>query len=304
MFGSKFSVIVVPENTGKVIERKIIGWKVIAALSVVAVLAISALGFTIAYFKTDVDYHKLATLKRENRYFAEKIKTLQESVESIKGQMTNIIKKDENIRLVFDLPSIDPSIREVGVGGRTFETMDLYSPTVDQLSVIENDIDKISRQIKLENASFGDVFDKLKDKQDMLNHTPSIMPVNGFISRGIGMQTNPVTGFYQMHNGLDIAAERGTPIHAPATGRVISAGWENGTGNTIYIDHGYGLVTMYGHLSLIKVHKGDVISRNDVIGLVGSTGNSTGPHLHYEIHKNGSIVDPRHFFANVGEYGG
>jgi len=215
--------------------------------------------------------------------------------------MTNIIKKDENIRLVFDLPSIDPSIREVGVGGHTYETMDLYSPTVDQLTIIENDIDKISRQIKLENASFSDVFEKLKDKQDMLNHTPSIMPVNGYISRGVGMQTNPITGFYQMHNGLDIAAERGTPVRAPAMGRVISAGWENGMGNTIYIDHGYGLVTVYGHLSVIKVRKGDMVNRNDVIGLVGSTGNSTGPHLHYEIHKNGSIVDPRNYFASIGE---
>jgi murein DD-endopeptidase MepM/ murein hydrolase activator NlpD len=303
MLGSKFSVIVVPENTGQVIERKIVGWKLIAALSVIAVLSISALGFTIAYFKTNVDYHKLATLKRENRYFAEKILTLQESVESIKGQMSNIIKKDENIRLVFDLPSIDPSIREVGIGGRTFETMDLYSPTVDQLTVVEGDIDKISRQIKLENASFGDVFEKLQDKQEMLNHTPSIMPVGGFVSRGIGMQTNPITGFYQMHNGLDIAAERGTPIHAPAMGRVLSAGWETGLGNTIFLDHGFGLVSVYGHLSLIKVRKGDTINRNDVIGLVGSTGNSTGPHLHYEIHKNGSIVDPRHFFASTGEYG-
>ncbi|NLI15207.1 MAG: M23 family metallopeptidase [candidate division Zixibacteria bacterium] len=304
MFGSKFSVIVVPENTGEVIERKIVGWKLAVVLSVMAVFVLMTLGFTIAYFKTSVDYHKLATLKRENRYFAEKIKTLQESVESLKSQMSSIIKKDENIRLVFDLPSIDPSVREVGVGGRTFETIDLYSPTVDQLNIIEGDIDKISRQIKLENASFSDVFDKLKRKQDVLDHTPSIMPVDGYISRGMGMQVNPITGFYQMHNGIDIAAERDTPIRAPAKGRVISVGWENGMGNTICIDHGYGLVSIYGHLNAIKVRKGDMVNRNDIIGLVGSTGNSTGPHLHYEIHKNGSVVDPRRFFVNIGGYSG
>jgi murein DD-endopeptidase MepM/ murein hydrolase activator NlpD len=302
MLGSKFSVIIVPEDTSQVIEKKIIGWKLIAALSVAVVLSLCAIGFTVAYFKSNVDYHKLATLKRENRYFAEKIKTLQESVESIKSQMAGIVKKDENIRLVFDLPSIDPSIREVGVGGQAFETMDLYSPTIDQLSVVEDDIDKISRQIKLENASFSDVYDKLQVKRDILAHSPSIMPVDGFVSRGFGYQTNPYTGFYQMHKGLDIAAERGTPIHAPALGTVISAGWEEGLGNTISLDHGFGVVTIYGHLSLIKVHRGETVNRMDIIGYVGSTGFSTGPHLHYEVHKNGAVVDPRKFIASTAIY--
>jgi len=295
MLGSKFSVIVVPENTGQVIERKIIGWKIAAVAAVVAVLGLCALSFTIAYFKTNVDYNKLTTLKRENRYFAERIKILQESVESIKGQMENIIKKDENIRLVFDLPSIDQSIRDVGVGGQAYQTMDLYSPTMDQLNVIEDDIDKILRQLKLENASFGDVFEKIQSKRDQLDHTPSIMPVDGFVTRGIGRQVNPYTGFVQMHNGLDIAAARGTPIYAPAAGRVRSAGWEQGLGNTVFIDHGYGVVTCYGHLSLIKAQKGASINRMDIVGYVGSTGNSTGPHLHYEVHKNGAVVDPRNF---------
>jgi murein DD-endopeptidase MepM/ murein hydrolase activator NlpD len=303
MLGSKFSVIIVPEDTGQVIEKKVTGWKLAGILAIIVVFAITALSFTIAYFKTDVDYHKLTSLKRENRYFADKIKTLQESVESIKGQMANIVKKDENIRLVFDLPSIDPSIREVGVGGQTFETIDLYSPTVDQLSVIEDDIDKVLRQLKLENASFTDVFDQLQTKKDVLDHTPSIMPVEGYISRGIGKQTNPFTGSYQMHGGVDIAAGRGTPIFAPAKGDVIFSGWEQGMGNTVIISHGYGLTTTYGHMSLIKVHKGDTINRQDVVGYVGSTGNSTGPHLHYEVQKNGSVVDPKNYMFSSTIYG-
>jgi murein DD-endopeptidase MepM/ murein hydrolase activator NlpD len=304
MLGSKFSVIIVPEDTGQVIEKKVTGWKLAGILAIVAVFAITALSFTIAYFKTDVDYHKLASLKRENRYFADKIKTLQESVESIKGQMTNIIKKDENIRLVFDLPSIDKSIREVGIGGQTYETVDLYSPTVDQLSVVEDDIDKVMRQLKLENASFTDVFEQLQTKKEVLEHTPSVMPVDGFISRGIGYQTNPFTGIYQMHAGVDIAASPGTPIHAPAKGQVISAGWESGgLGNSVVVNHGFGLTTTYGHMSVIKVHKGDMINRLDIIGLVGSTGNSTGPHLHYEVHKNGAIVDPKNYMLVSGAYG-
>jgi len=302
MFGTRFSLLIVPESTGRVIRKHLTGWKIIAAATLIVFLFITLFGFTIGFFKRNVDHHKLATLKRENRFFAEKIKDLQESVELIKGQMAGIIKKDENIRLVFDLPSIDPSIREVGIGGRTFETADIFSPLVDQVTVIENDIEKILRQIKLENASFTDVYDKLQNKRELLDHTPSIMPVEGFITRGIGMQINPVTGFYQMHNGVDISAERGTPIHAPAAGRVVSAGWDQGLGNSIVIDHGFGMVTVYGHLSLIKVRRGDTVKRMDVIGFVGSTGQSTGPHLHYEVRKNGQPVNPMNFAVKTALY--
>lgn len=296
----KFSVVIIPDDTGKVIEKRVALWKVFTLLSILAVIFVCSIFFVIDYLKANIDRNKLASLKTENIYLADKIDSLQLSVESIKGQMADIIQTDENIRLVFDLPIIDPSIREVGVGGRVFETVDIESPTVNELSLVEEDIDKILRQIKLENASFADVFEKVKSKKDILNHTPSIKPVDGFLTRGFGMRPNPFTGVYQMHRGIDIAAEKGTPIHATADGKVIYCGWDKGFGNTVIINHGFGLKTYYGHLSMAKVRKGARVKRMDIIGLVGSTGYSTGPHLHYEVRENGRAVDPmKYIFKSI-----
>ncbi len=296
----KFSVVIIPDDTGKVVEKRIVLWKIVTLFSILTLFFICSVFSVIGYLKANIDRNKLASLKAENDYLAGKIESLQQSVESIKGQMADIIKTDENIRLVFDLPAIDPSIREVGVGGQDFKMVDIESQTVNELSLVEGDIDKILRQIKLENASFSDVFDKVRSKKDILDHTPSIMPVEGLISRGFGMRPNPFTGIYQMHRGIDIAANKGTPIYAAADGKVIYCGWDKGFGNTVIIDHGYGLKTYYGHLSMAKVRKGARVKRRDIIGLVGSTGYSTGPHLHYEVRENGRAVDPmKYIFKSI-----
>jgi len=293
---SDFSLIIVPDSTGKVIERRVARWKLVSGLSFGVLFILISLFFTIGYFKANIDNQKLASLQEENKFLELKIVKLQESVESIKGQMADIAETDENIRLVFDLPSIDPAIREVGVGGPEYGLMKFNSPPVHQLSMVEQDIDKILRQINLENASFDDVYDKIQSKKYILDHTPSIKPCEGFITSGAGVRKDPFTGMLAMHNGLDIAASKGTPVYAPASGIVIQCGWDSGMGNFIAIDHGNDLKTFYGHLSLIKVTKGQEIDRMDVIGLVGSTGRSTGPHLHFEVHKYSRPANPKDYF--------
>jgi murein DD-endopeptidase MepM/ murein hydrolase activator NlpD len=293
---SDFSLIIVPDSTGKVIERRVARWKLVSGLSFGALFILLSLFFTIGYFKANIDNQRLASLQEENKFLEQKIAKLNESVESIKGQMADIAQTDENIRLVFDLPTIDPAIREVGVGGPEYGVMKFNSPPANQLSLVEQDIDKILRQINLENASFDDVYDKIQRKKQVLDHTPTIKPCEGFITSGVGMRKDPFTGMIVMHNGLDIASSKGTPVYAPASGTVIQCGWDSGLGNLVVIDHGNDLKTYYGHLSLIKVTKGQEIKRMDVIGLVGSTGRSTGPHLHYEVQKYNRAVDPKDFF--------
>jgi murein DD-endopeptidase MepM/ murein hydrolase activator NlpD len=131
---------------------------------------------------------------------------------------------------------------------------------------------------------------------------PSIWPVEGSLESGFGGRRNPFGGSsYEYHEGQDIEAEMGTPVVAAASGTVIIAGCQNGYGNVVYIDHGNGLSTRYGHLSQIDVSIGQRIARGEVLGRVGSTGRSTGPHLHYEVRINNQPVNPRPYLPGAGE---
>jgi hypothetical protein len=292
-----FSVLIVPEDTGKVIKKVIPQWKVISAL-IIAILFVGCSAFcAIGYFKANIDSQKLVSLQEENQFLESNIVRLQQSVESIKGQMSDIIETDENIRLVFDMPSIDPAIREVGIGGPEFGAIEYDSRPAKELGFVEKDIDKILRQINLENASFDDLYTKIQSKKTKLDHTPSIMPCDGLITSGIGVRKDPFTGMMTMHNGVDIATSKGTPVYAPAAGTVIRSGWDRGMGNFVVIDHGNNLKTYYGHLSVLKARKGQYVKRLDILGLVGSTGRSTGPHLHYEVRSYNRPVNPREYFV-------
>jgi murein DD-endopeptidase MepM/ murein hydrolase activator NlpD len=130
--------------------------------------------------------------------------------------------------------------------------------------------------------------------------TPSIWPVVGRLESGVGGRRNPFGGRgYEYHEGQDIDAAYGTPVQVAASGRVIIAGWQRGYGNVVYVDHGSGLSTRYGHLSEIDVSVGQAVTRGQTIGLVGSTGRSTGPHLHYEVRINNQPVDPKQYLPGV-----
>jgi murein DD-endopeptidase MepM/ murein hydrolase activator NlpD len=130
--------------------------------------------------------------------------------------------------------------------------------------------------------------------------TPSIWPVMGKLESGVGGRRNPFGGRgYEYHEGQDIDAAYGTPVQVAATGKVIIAGWQRGYGNVVYVDHGSGLSTRYGHLSEIDVSVGQTVTRGQKIGLVGSTGRSTGPHLHYEVRINNQPVDPRRYLPGA-----
>ena len=143
----------------------------------------------------------------------------------------------------------------------------------------------------------------IKDKEKLLASTPAIQPVNNKdmnrIASGFGYRIDPVYKTVKFHAGLDFAAPQGTPIYATADGRVTTSGNAgNGFGNHVVLRHGFGYETLYGHMVRVKSRVGQTVKRGEVIGWVGSTGKSTGPHLHYEVHKNGKQIDPIYFFYN------
>jgi murein DD-endopeptidase MepM/ murein hydrolase activator NlpD len=154
-----------------------------------------------------------------------------------------------------------------------------------------------------EKKSYDDIDKMIAGKQELLACTPAIQPVSNKdlrrIASGFGERIDPIYKTPKFHAGLDFTAPQGTPIYATANGTVVLAGFtEGGYGNHVVINHGYGYETLYGHMFRVKVHAGEAVKRGDVIGWVGSTGKSTGPHCHYEVHKNGVAVDPIYFFYN------
>ncbi|MCP4712548.1 MAG: M23 family metallopeptidase, partial [Planctomycetes bacterium] len=149
--------------------------------------------------------------------------------------------------------------------------------------------------------NFQSILDSLQIRKTQLDHTPSIRPCQGYYSGAFGLrQRHPVTGARTMHNGADFAASIGTPIFAPADGKVVKIWYSKSLGRTVVIDHGYGLRTLYGHLKESKVKVGQEVKRRDLIALIGRTGlMTTGPHLHYEVHVNGNPIDPMKYIFDL-----
>jgi murein DD-endopeptidase MepM/ murein hydrolase activator NlpD len=173
----------------------------------------------------------------------------------------------------------------------------------DLESSIVQTLTNISSRIASQEKSYKDIVGFIKNKEVLLASTPAIQPVSNKelkrVASGYGYRIDPVYKTVRFHAGLDFTAPQGTPIYATANGTIKTAGnLGNGYGNHVIINHGYGYETLYGHMFRIKAKPGTKVKRGEIIGWVGSTGKSTGPHCHYEVHKNGRPIDPVYFFYN------
>jgi murein DD-endopeptidase MepM/ murein hydrolase activator NlpD len=163
---------------------------------------------------------------------------------------------------------------------------------------MRTDIERLELEATSQEESLSELEKLLQSKKDMLVHTPSIWPVHGWVTSGFGFRTNPFTGLTQMHEGLDIANRIGTPVIAPSDGIVSDTGKDSAYGNFILISHGFGINSRFLHLNKILVRPGQRVKRGDKIAEVGTTGKSTGPHLHYEVRVNGIPVNPLRYIVN------
>lgn len=177
------------------------------------------------------------------------------------------------------------------------EVAEQPAPSKDYASLVVR-IDKAVRETQLKEQSVIDLWESLSERQSLINATPNIKPARGWLTSRFGYRMSPFTGKATMHAGLDIAAAPGSPVYAPADGVVSFAGYDQGYGKLVSIDHGYGVTTRFGHTSQIYVQVGQKVSKWDVVAAVGNTGRSTGPHLHYEVRINGTPVDPVNFILD------
>lgn len=190
--------------------------------------------------------------------------------------------------------------RRLGLPGEELVLGDDSAGLDGMLEQSERRADMLEDRIFAEEESLQEVRAYLDDRASLLGASPSTWPVRGWVTSGYGWRDNPRGGGRKMHAGLDVAAPRGTPIIAAADGHVTFAGYHSAYGNMVVIDHGYGMTTKYGHCSRLHVQVGDRIQRGELIGKVGNTGRSTGPHLHFEVLQDGVHVNPKRFLVREG----
>lgn len=243
-------------------------------------------------------------LMLENNRLQDRFDLVQQEIQQMSRQLREIEKRDNQVyRSIFEASPIPDSARAKMMEQQQEQRL-IASLTDKELnSSIISQIKDLRNRLFAQNKSFDAIDNMVKNKEALLAATPAIQPVsNKDLSRlasGFGYRIDPVYKTTKMHAGLDFAAPQGSPVYATADGVVELAGnTGNGYGNHVVIQHGFSYETLFGHMVRIKVKAGQKIRRGEVIGWVGSTGKSTGPHLHYEVHKNGVPVDPIYYFYN------
>lgn len=290
--------MLIPGASGILKQLRIPLAAIYLVLAIIIVLVFSSFFFSAQFFTDKVANKELQQLRVENERLKEQYEQMRWYLAEVEDRYEKLVKKEIYLRSIFDLPEIEPQQRQLGIGGPPPPTMASMSETERAAVATEVEVDRLLKLSEFELEKYAEIETSLLSLKGRLDHTPSIWPTKGWISRGYGMKYDPFTGYKQMHRGLDIANHRGTPIVATADGRVASVGRNGGMGKTIVINHGFGFKTKYGHLSEIKVKRGQKVKRGDVIALMGSTGYSTGPHLHYEVIRNGRTLNPMKYILN------
>ena len=230
-------------------------------------------------------------------------KVLNTKVRTLQEQLSTLEKRDNEVyRSIFEQNPLPDSARAKLIE----KQKELDKVAVMSDDVIGKDIaaqlNNLDARITYQTTSYKGIENLIKNQDAKLASIPAIQPVSNKqltrIASGFGMRIHPIYGIAKMHNGLDFTAPQGTPIYATGDGQITTAGMGTGTGNHVIINHGYGYETEYMHMVRIKARPGQRVKRGEIIGWVGNTGASTGPHCHYEVHINGNPVDPVYFFYN------
>ena len=285
-------------------EVKLTLWDRTKKLSyyLIASVVFSFLILSIAFFNIRNYIQKEAA--KENQSLRQEISSFNKDLSLILEVLGDIQLRDDNIyRAIFETDPYPDYKRQLGTGGNSmkykkYENME-YGDLVIEIS---KKIELIEKKLASQSKSFDEVFDLTKEKQKMIKSIPSIQPVSNRdltrIASGFGLRMHPIYKIIKMHKGMDFTAPIGTEIYATGDGIVEKVGWVGGYGRTIMINHGFGYKTRYAHCSKYNCRKGQKVKRGDLIGFVGNTGQSSGPHLHYEVIKNNRQINPVNFFFN------
>lgn len=268
-------------------------------LSYLAVGVVIGVGLFLLVFYV-FDSPTESNLRQENRRLRSQYNLLRSRLDNSIKVMENIRERDDNFyRVMMQMEPVSRSRMYAGLANENRYHHLQSLPESELITELTGGVDMLERQIYTQSQSFDQLKAAALKQQDRLAHTPSVLPLNikdYTMASGYGPRMDPVYGTAAFHEGLDFAAETGTSVFATAAGRVVQAGWRGGYGNCVEIDHGYNYITRYGHMNSISVREGEYVSRGEKLGEVGSTGKSTGPHLHYEVRYKGEPQNPVNFY--------
>lgn len=240
-------------------------------------------------------------LKSENSRLLSQYKLMSRELDNALAVLEDIRMRDDNLyRVMFNADPIPEDVRQFDYAGTarydSLESMDNARLVIATTAKL----DLLKRQLYVQSNSFDEIVQMYRGKDEMYKCIPAIQPVANKnlkqMASGYGNRIDPIYGTVRYHAGMDFSAAVGTDIYATGDGTVEDAGWESGYGNCVVIDHGYGYKTRYAHMSRIGVRSGEKVIRGQVIGAVGNTGKSTGPHLHYEVIVKGRTVNPVNYY--------
>ena len=273
-----------------------------AALFLLASALFGVLSFVVLLNTPFFETPKDRLLSREIDNFKLQYAILNKKMDQIDAVLENVADRDNNLyRVYFNTSAIPEEQRKAGFGGvNRYKQLEGYNNSELVINTSKR-VDVISKELVIQSKSLDEILKLAKEKNSLLAAIPAIQPVRNEnlkqMASGFGYRNDPFTKVRKFHEGMDFSAKTGTPIYATGDGVVDRAdNAASGYGNHIVIRHGFGYETLYGHLSKYNCKAGEKIKRGDIIGYVGSTGRSEAPHLHYEVHKNGKVVNPLNFY--------
>lgn len=291
--------LIIPQGRHTVRELRLSAGTIKVLASLFAIVLVSTLFLGGQYIDYRKQQHAFAELEEAYSVQRDSFRLLAEKVSHVERRIAELNDFDRKIRIISNLDLPDETTALFGVGGSIPEeeaaVERLSSVQKELIAAIHQDIDQLLEETSLQERSFRELVEYLKTQKSILARTPSIWPVMGWVTSEFGYRRSPFTDHREFHNGIDIATRQGTEIVAPADGVVKTVARDRYMGNYIWIDHGDDVLTCYGHLRDHAVEEGQKVKRADVIGTVGNTGRSTGPHLHYGVMLNGTYVNPRRY---------
>lgn len=269
------------------------------ALHFFSAISLAAIFFMV--FVSTFDSPQEKQLQQERNRMLAQYKLLDRQLNEMQTVLTDLQERDDNLyRVILQSEPIPFSVRTATSTNNEFYTQ-LFKMTNSEIVVASaKKLSSVRKQIYIQSKSYDDVLAQSKNKEAMLECIPAIQPLlNKDLKRmasGFGWRIDPIYRTRRFHEGMDFAAPTGTDIYATGNGTIQMAGWKQGYGNTVEINHGFGYKTIYGHMHKVNVRAGQKVKRGEVIGLVGNTGKSSGPHLHYEVHFKGQVMNPTNYY--------
>ena len=245
---------------------------------------------------------QLTSLQKENKKQKDQLIVLTQKIDQISKKLVELKNFDQKLKVMMNLESNANSNQFFGIGGSDTALMDpdysIEKAHQKLVRLMHKSLDDLDREITVQTIEKAELVEFFENQKSLLAHTPSVWPTKGWISSRFGQRISPFTNEREFHKGLDISTKKLSPVIAPADGVVTSVRWDHGYGKILSINHDYGIKTKYAHLEKALVKKGQYVKRGQKIALVGATGRTTGPHLHYEVHLNGTPVNPLRYILN------